>query len=61
MIRWISQNNIRLFYRNLWTRNAGKSSKPSKDTYYSLESNKTLRHEIGSFGRLPGDDDVIQM
>jgi len=30
-------------------------------TYYSLESNKTLSHEIDSFGRLPGDDDVIQM
>ena len=31
------------------------------DSYYSPEPNKTLSHEIGSFGRLPGDDDVIQM
>ena len=26
----------------------------SKDSYYSLESNKTLSHEVGLFGRLPG-------
>jgi len=27
----------------------------------SLGSNKTLSHKIGSFGQLPGDDDVIGM
>jgi len=35
--------------------------KPSEDSYYSLEFNKILSHKIGSFGRLPGDDDVIGM
>jgi len=35
--------------------------KGSNDSYDSLESNKTLSHKIGSFGRLPGDDDVIWM
>jgi len=33
----------------------------SKDSFYSLESTKTLSHQIGSFGRLPEDDDVIRM
>jgi len=37
------------------------SIKPSKESYDSLESNQILSQEIGSFGRLPGDDDVIQM
>ena len=43
-----------------WTRNATKSIKTTQDTRYSLESNKTLSHEIDSIGRLPGDDDVTQ-
>jgi len=57
----VSLINIRLFYHNSWTRNATKSIKPSKDSYYVLESNKILSHKIGSIGRPPGDDDVIQM
>jgi len=35
--------------------------KGSNDSYDRLESNKTLSHKIGSFSRLPGDDDVIWM
>ena len=34
--------------------------KSSKDSDYSLVSNKNLNHEIGSLDRLPGDDVVIQ-
>jgi len=33
--------------------------KGSKDSYYSLDFNKTLNREIGSLGRLPKDDDAI--
>jgi len=53
--------NLRYFGHNFGTRNARKSIKPSKESYYSLEYNKILSHEIGSFGRLPGDDDVIEL
>jgi len=53
--------NIRLFCHYFWTRNATKSIKPSKDSHYSLESNKTLSHEIGSIYRLPGGDNVIKV
>jgi len=35
----ISLNNSRLFCHNFLTRNATKSIKPSKNSYYSLESN----------------------
>jgi len=42
-------------------RNAAMSIKPSKDSDYSLESNKTLNHKLASFNRLPEYDDVIQM
>ena len=51
-------NNFRKFDHNFETRNARKLMKCSKDSYYSLESHKILRHKIGSFGQLPGDDDV---
>ena len=37
-----------------------KSIQGYTDSYYSLKSNKTLSHEIGSLGWLPGDNDVIQ-
>ena len=47
----ISLINIQLFCHKLWTRNAKKSSKPSKDL--------SLSHKIGLIGRLPGGDDVI--
>jgi len=57
----ISLINFWLFCHNFWTRNGRTSIKPSKDTYYSLQSKQTVRHEIGSIGRLPGDDEVIQM
>jgi len=53
--------NLRYFGHTFGTRKARKSIKPSKDLHYNLESNKILIHEIGSFGRLPGVDDVIQM
>jgi len=56
----ISLINLWYFVHNFGTKNARMSIKPSKDSYYRLESNKTLRHEIGSFGRLPGEDDVIR-
>ena len=57
----ISLINIRLFCHNFSTRNATKSIEPSKDSYYSLESKTTLRHKIGSIGRLSGKDNVVQM
>jgi len=56
-IAGISLINFRKFGRNFGTRYGTKSIKPSKDSYYSLESNKTLSHKIDSFGRLPGDDE----
>ena len=56
----ISLINIWLFCHNFWARNVGKSIKPSKDSYCSLESNEILSHEISSFGQLPGYDDIIQ-
>ena len=39
---------LRIFWHNFWTRNARKSIKGSKGSYYSLESKTTLSHEIGS-------------
>jgi len=42
-------------------RNARLLIKLSKDTYYSVKSKQSLSHEINSFGRLLGDDDVIKM
>jgi len=57
----ISLNNFQKFGHNFGNRNTRKSIKPSKDSYYSLKSNKLLSHEINSFGQLPGDDDIIQM
>ena len=48
-----------IFWYNFGSRNARNSIKGSKDSYYNLESNKTLRHKISTFVRLPGDDDVI--
>jgi len=50
----ISLINSRKFGSNFGTRNATKSIKPYKDSYYSLDKS-------GSFGRLPGDHDVIRM
>ena len=55
----ISLINFRKFGHNFGNRSARKSIKRSEDSYYSLESNKTLCHNIGSCGRFPGDDDVI--
>ena len=52
--------DIWLFCHKFWTRNATKSIKLSTDSYYSLESKKTLSHEISSIGWLPGDE-VIQI
>jgi len=46
---------LEFFVYNFETRNARKSIKGSKDLYYSLVSNKTLSHEIGSL-----IDDVIK-
>ena len=40
----------------MWTRNVRKFIKPSKDSYCSLESKKTLNHKIGWIVGLPGDD-----
>jgi len=57
----ISRINFRTFGHNSGTRNPRKFIKGSKDSYYSLESKKNLSHKIGSFGLLPGDDDVIRM
>jgi len=57
----ISLINLRYFGHYFGTRNARLSIKPSKDSGYSLESNKILSHEMGWFGRLPEDDDLIQM
>jgi len=45
---------------NFGTTNARKSIKGSKDAYHSLESNKTLSHEIRLLSLLPEEDDVIQ-
>jgi len=42
---------LRFFGHNFGTRNARKSIKGSKDSYHSLESHKTLSHEIGSVDR----------
>jgi len=56
-----SRINIRLFWHNFSTRSATKSIKPSKDSYYSLESKQTLSHKTSSIGRLPGSDDITQM
>jgi len=43
--------NIWNFWHNFGIRNARKSIKGSKDSYYSLESNITLSHNIGSLDR----------
>jgi len=43
-----NSRNIWIFWHNFWIRNARKSIKGFKDTYYSLISKKTLSHEIGS-------------
>jgi len=64
MAEWlqgISLINFCLFCHNVWTRNARKSIKGSKDSYCGLESKKTLSYKIGSIVRLPGADDLIQM
>jgi len=53
--------NFGKFGHNFGTRNARKPVKPSKHSYCNLEPNKTLSHEIGSFGRLPVDDGLIKM
>jgi len=45
---------------NFVSRNDRNSIKGSKDSYYSLASNKNFSHAIGSLRRLPWDDDVIQ-
>jgi len=57
----ISVINIHLFCHNVWTRNATKSIKPSKTSYYSLEPKTSLNREMFLFGRLTGDDDAIQV
>jgi len=51
----ISVISIWLFCHNFWTRNATKSLMPSKDSYYGLNSNKTLSHEIDPIGRLKAE------
>jgi len=42
---------LKFFGHNFRTRNARKSIKGSKDSYYSLESNKTLSYNSGSLDR----------
>jgi len=56
----ISPINFQTFGHNFGTRNTTKSIKPSKDSYSSLESNKTSSDEIDSIGRFPQDIDIIQ-
>jgi len=53
--------NLRYFGYNFETRNARKSFKLSKDSYYSLLSNKSLSQKNGSWRWHPGPDDVILM
>jgi len=48
------------FYHDLGSRNLRKLIKVSKDSNYSLVSNKTLSQKIGSLGWLPGPDDLDQ-
>jgi len=52
--QWISLINFCLFCLNVWTTNARKLIKGSKDSYYSLESKKILSYKIGSIVRLQG-------
>jgi len=52
--------NIRQICHNFSTRKATRSIKPLNYLYYSLESNRTFGHKIGSIVELPQDVDIIQ-
>ena len=50
-----------LYFHNFWTRNARKSIKPSKDSYWSLESKKNFESQNPMDGSTPGSDVIILM